>query len=138
MIRLHDIVVDCARPAALARFWAAALDDYEVAPYDEEELARLRAEGIDDPEDDPLVLVEPRADGGPRLFFQLVPEPKIAKNRLHLDLRCDDLSAGADRLIKLGARVLSRTDDWIVLGDPEDNEFCLGAETDAEAVSSPS
>ncbi|ASO18921.1 hypothetical protein FHR81_001186 [Actinoalloteichus hoggarensis] len=129
MIRLHDIVVDCARPAALARFWAAALDDYEIAPYDEEELARLRAEGIDGPEDDPLVLVEPAADGAPRLFFQLVPESKAGKNRLHLDLRCDDLAVGIDRLTELGARVLSRTDDWIVLADPEGNEFCLSAET---------
>ncbi len=55
---LADIVFDCARPAMLARFWAAALDDYQVAPYDEEELARLRSIGITDVEDDPTVLVD--------------------------------------------------------------------------------
>ena len=58
MARIQDIVVDCAHPASLARFWAAVLDDYAVAPYDEVELARLRSVGILDPEDDPTVLVE--------------------------------------------------------------------------------
>jgi len=41
MARLHDVVFDCRHPASIARFWAAALDGYEVAPYDEAELARL-------------------------------------------------------------------------------------------------
>jgi Glyoxalase-like domain len=126
MARIHDVVVDCRHPASLARFWAAALDGYAVAPYDDEELARLRSMGIDDPEDDPTVLVE--APGQlPRLFFQAVPEAKIAKNRVHLDLRCDDLAAEAARLVALGAAVqVERPDaDWIVLTDPEGNEFCL-------------
>ena len=83
---LADIVFDCARPASLARFWAAALDGYEVAPYDDDELARLRSVGITDVEDDPTVLVQRRAGDGPRLWFQLVPEPKRVKNRVHLDL----------------------------------------------------
>ena len=88
MARIHDVVFDCRHPASLARFWAAALDDYEVAPYDEAELARLRGIRINDPEDDPTVLVA--APGArPRLFFQLVPEPRTVKNRVHLDLRCD-------------------------------------------------
>jgi hypothetical protein len=75
MARIRDIVVDCAHPAPLARFWAAVLDGYDVAPYDEAELARLRANGIDDPEDDPTVLVE-AGPGRPRFFFVLVPEGK--------------------------------------------------------------
>jgi len=58
MARLHDVVFDSRHPASAARFWAAALDDYEVAPYDEAELERLRTMGIFDPEDDPSVLVE--------------------------------------------------------------------------------
>ncbi|MEU6712831.1 VOC family protein [Nonomuraea sp. NPDC046802] len=116
------MVIDCRHPASLARFWAAALDGYAVAPYDEEELARLRANGIDDPEDDPTVLVE---GGPPRLFFQLVPERKIVKNRLHLDLRADDLDAEIVRLTGLGATVLATYDDWVVLADPEGNEFCV-------------
>src|SRR5436853_2899390 len=62
--------------------------DLEVAPYDEEELARLRVLGIDDPEDDPSVLVE-GPEGTLRLWFQRVPEPKTSKNRTHLDLACE-------------------------------------------------
>src|ERR1700754_1840808 len=89
MARIHDVVVDCRHPASLARFWAAVLDGYAVAPYDAEELERLRRHGIDDPEDDPTVLVE-GPDGAPRLWFQRVPEPKVTKNRVHLDLRSDD------------------------------------------------
>ncbi|SEG64620.1 hypothetical protein SAMN05444920_103684 [Nonomuraea solani] len=122
MARLRDVVVDCRHPASLARFWAAALDGYAVAPYDEAELTRLRENGVLDPEDDPTVLVE---GGSPRLWFQRVPERKIGKNRLHLDLRADDLDAEMDRLTALGAKLLATHDDWVVLADPEGNEFCL-------------
>ncbi|MGN9758739.1 VOC family protein [Streptomyces sp. SD31] len=126
MARLHDIVIDCARPAATARFWAAALDGYAVAPYDDAELARLRAQGIADPEDDPTVLVEPRG-GGPRLWCQLVPEPKRVKNRLHLDLVSAARETEINRLVTLGATVQARHEDHDVLADPEGNEFCLFA-----------
>ena len=122
MARLRDVVVDCRHPASLARFWAGALEGYAVAPYDEAELARLREMGVNDPEDDPTVLVE---GGSPRLWFQRVPERKIGKNRLHLDLRADDLDAEMDRLTALGAKLLATHDDWVVLADPEGNEFCL-------------
>jgi hypothetical protein len=125
MAQLGDIVFDCRHPASLARFWAAALDGYAVAPYDEAELARLRAKGIFDVEDDPMVVVE-RVDGaGLRLLFQLVPEPKTAKNRVHLDLRADDPRAELNRLTALGARLLADHDSFLVLTDIEDNEFCL-------------
>ena len=124
MARLHDVVFDCRHPASLARFWAAVLDGYQVAPYDEAELARLRAMGIHDPEDDPSVLVEAAA-GQPRIFFQLVTEQKIAKNRVHLDLRCDCLDKEVQRLRELGARVVSEYADHRLLRDPEGNEFCL-------------
>ena len=127
MARIHDLVFDCHRPSSLARFWAGALDAYEIAPYDDAEIERLREMGIDDIEDDPSVLLEaPGADL--RLCFQLVPEPKAVKNRVHLDLRCDDAKAETARLVALGARVLSTTGpspDWVVLADPEGNEFCL-------------
>lgn len=127
MAALSDIVVDCARPANLARFWAAALDGYQVAPYDDEELARLRSMGIHDVEDDPTVLVEPVDGTGPRLWFQQVPEAKQAKNRVHLDLRTDDFDAELGRLLQLGARTADRPGpaDLVVLHDPEGNEFCL-------------
>lgn len=120
MARLRDVVFDCRHPASLARFWAAALDGYEVAPYDEEELDRLRSLGFSGPEEDPSVLVE--AASGPRLFFNLVPESKVVKNRVHLDLTGEDV----ERLVALGARVLAHPEDGlVVLSDPEGNEFCL-------------
>ncbi|HEU4947457.1 MAG TPA: VOC family protein [Kribbella sp.] len=120
MARIRDVVVDCRHPASLARFWAAVLDGYDVAPYDQAELDRLRTLGIEDPEDDPSVLVE--APGvSPRFFFQLVREQKTVKNRVHLDLRDDRL----DRLLDLGARVVQRHGGHVVLADPEGNEFCL-------------
>jgi hypothetical protein len=129
MARLHDVVFDCHRPSALARFWAGALDEYQIAPYDDAEIERLGVMGIDDVEDDPNVLVE--APGvEPRLFFQLVPESKTVKNRVHVDLRCDDVTTETARLVALGARVLTTTgptDDWVVLADPEGNEFCLSS-----------
>ncbi|NEB02882.1 VOC family protein [Streptomyces sp. SID13726] len=124
MARLHDLVFDCARPAATARFWAAVLDGHAVAPYDDEELARLRALGITDTEDDPTVLVVPDG-GGPRLFFQLVPEAKTVKNRVHLDLTAADPEAEIRRLTALGATVLARHPGHVLLADPEGNEFCL-------------
>ncbi|NED98371.1 VOC family protein [Phytoactinopolyspora alkaliphila] len=126
MARLRDVVFDCGNPAALARFWAAALDDYDVAPYDEEAMAYLKAQGIDDPEDDPSVLVEPRSGVGPRLWFNLVPEPKQAKNRLHIDITSDDFDAELRRLTGLGASTLREDEQgWTVMADPEGNEFCL-------------
>ncbi|WP_454293453.1 VOC family protein [Salana multivorans] len=126
MARLQDIVTDCAHPASLARFWAQALDLYEVAPYDEEELARLRALGVDDVEDDPSVLVQPAGGTrGVRFWFQCVPEPKLTKNRVHVDLRADDVAGELARLQSLGASVVLEGEDAIVLADPEGNEFCL-------------
>jgi hypothetical protein len=124
MAEIADIVVDCARPAPLARFWAGVLDGYQVAPYDEAELARLRADGIDDPEDDPTVLVE-GPPGRPRLWLVKGPEPKTVKNRVHLDLRAADRDAELTRLQDLGARVAGEVDGWTTLTDPEGNEFCL-------------
>jgi hypothetical protein len=124
MAKIRDVVIDCAHPASLARFWAAALDDYQVAPYDEAELARLRSKGIDDPEDDPTVLVE-AGPGRPRLFFQLVPESKTVKNRVHLDLASADRDAEVDRLVALGASIVGTYDGWVTLADPEGNEFCV-------------
>lgn len=111
----------------MARFWAAVLDGYAVAPYDDAELERLRALGIDDVTDDPTVLVE-GPPGSPRFFFVQVPEPRSGKNRIHLDLRSDDPDAELARLLALGATVLDDRrgpDHWVVLADPEGNELCL-------------
>lgn len=126
MALINDIVFDCARPASLARFWSAALDGYHIAPYDEAEMDRLRSMGIFDPEDDPSVLVEGPARQ-PRLWFTRVPEGKITKNRLHLDLRAVDRDREVQRLSGLGAEILpdQPNPDLVVMRDPEGNEFCV-------------
>jgi predicted enzyme related to lactoylglutathione lyase len=68
---------------------------------------------------------------GPKLVFQRVPEPKVAKNRMHLDLVVDDIEAEARRWIELGATRVSAEPvqefglSWIVMHDPEGNEICL-------------
>jgi Glyoxalase-like domain len=125
---LHDVVFDAKHPASIARFWAAALDGYAIAPYDDAEIERLRGLGIDDIEDDPSVMVEAASGTGPRLCFQRIDEAKTVKNRVHLDLRTDDLEREVARLVGLGARFASRPSaSWVVLLDPEGNEFCVSA-----------
>jgi catechol 2,3-dioxygenase-like lactoylglutathione lyase family enzyme len=105
------VALDCADAPALARFWAEALG-YRIVE--------------DDDPDERLVV--PSNGPGPRLLFLRVPDDKIVKNRLHLDLCPDDQAAEVDRLIKLGAK---RVDigqgdvSWVVLADPEGNEFCV-------------
>jgi hypothetical protein len=129
MARMHDVTFDCSHPASLARFWAAAIDGYAVAPYDEAELERLRGMGIHDIEDDPGVIVDGAT--GPRLYFQQVAEPKTVKNRVHLDLKCADVPSEVERLVALGAVVrasYAKPDGgWVTLTDPEGNEFCVSA-----------
>ena len=122
MARLSDIVIDCSHPASLARFWAAALDGYAVAPYDEAEIERLRSQGITDLEDDPAVLVE---GPGPRLFLQRVPEHKRAKNRAHLDLASADVEGETARLVSLGASIVEAFESHVWLADPQGNDFCV-------------
>ena len=125
MALIKDVVFDCEHPASLARFWAQAVDGYQVGPYDEAELARLREMGVFDPEDDPGVMVEPPNADLPRLYFQKVPESKRVKNRVHLDLKAADVDTEVARLIDLGATKLHDGEGWITLLDPEGNEFCV-------------
>ncbi len=116
---LVAIVLDCQRPAPLARFWAAALG-WQVRPYDEAEVARLAGLGLT-PETDPHVAVD--APGGAlTLWLDEVPEPRRGKNRMHLDIRVRD-GVHLEELLALGARVLHRHPDWWTLADPEGNEF---------------
>jgi hypothetical protein len=118
---LREIVIDAERPSALARFWAAVLDGYAVRPYDEAEIARLAAKGLT-PETDPSVLV----DGpGPILCFHQVRERKTGPNRLHLDVECEDQRKEVARLRALGATVKRESGIFVVMQDPEGNEFCV-------------
>jgi hypothetical protein len=141
-----QLVIDCADPALLTRFWATALG-YQVPPppegFDTWRAYWVKVGVPDDELDDgDDSLVDP--DGaGPRIWFQKVPEGKVVKNRLHLDLdasggrtvpievRKERVIAMAERLIAAGAtrvRVLSEEglDHYgELLNDPEGNEFCI-------------
>jgi Glyoxalase-like domain len=82
MGRLKQVVIDCEKPSSLARFWAAALDDFDVRAYDDEEVARLAALGYT-PETDPAVIVD-----GPHLeiCFQKVDPEQRSKTPIHFDI----------------------------------------------------
>ena len=73
--------------------------------------------------------LEDPAGRGPKLLLQRVDESKSAKNRLHLDLHVTDIEAEAARLVGLGAVRIGRVDEfgisWVVMNDPEGNEFCV-------------
>jgi hypothetical protein len=121
MARLTQLIFDCDHPAALARFWAAALDDFEIRAYDDEEIARLAALGFT-PETDPGVILD-----GPMLevCFQKVDVPATKKNPVHPDLVARDRDGEVARLIALGASVRERFDSHTWMRDPEGNDFCV-------------
>ncbi len=121
MAKIAEIVIDSLHPAGLARFWAEALDEYAVRGYETNEINRLRSQGHT-PETDPAVAV----DGpGPTLFFQQVDNPKTARNRIHLDICCQDRAQDIERLCHLGASLRENHAGYSVLLDPEGNEFCV-------------
>ena len=121
---LRSVVVDCADPTPLARFWAEALG-WTVRPYSAEDLEELAAEGLT-PETDPSVCVDPPDASLPTLWFNRVPEPKVGKVRIHMDVNLND-AAGIQRLIDLGASIVQERpggNEWTIMADPEGNEFC--------------
>jgi len=110
--RWFCVVVDALDPVRLAAWWAEVLD------------YRVKREKADE------VLIGPEGqDSGPQLCFVAVPDPKDGKNRLHLDLSPDDQDAEVERLLDMGARHVdigqSAAASWVVLSDPEGNEFCV-------------
>ena len=121
MSGLAAIVIDCERAAPLARFWSLALG-WPIRPYDQAEIERLAAEGRT-PETDPTVAID-SPDGTLSVFCVEVPERKAVKNRVHLDILVRD-RAHFDELVQQGARVLNERETWVVMADPEGNEFCV-------------
>ncbi|MGW0122913.1 VOC family protein [Streptomyces sp. NPDC003327] len=149
MTTLHwKLVIDCADPHAQAAFWAAALGyleednsafirrllDMGAAPAEEtvtvrDRLAWRTLAAVRHPEDP----TDPQTGGGlgRRILFQRVPEPKTAKNRLHIDVHAAPGARDTEvaRLESLGASVLRRVAEqggsWVVMTDPEGNEFCV-------------
>ncbi len=113
---LNAIAIDCADPLELARFWAAVFGTVIESSIGE------------GPHYVDLVPVP----GAPVLRFQRVVDPKVTKNRLHLDLDVEDLDVACARVEELGGRRISGQAlteygyIWIVMEDPAGNEFCLG------------
>ena len=124
--RIAHTTIDCTQPYALSRWWE------QVLGY---------AEDPDDPNlpDHEQCLIQP-ADGGPGVLFIEVPESKSVKNRVHFDLRPTDRSRDeeVERVLALGATFIADRrgihgpgTGWVVLADPEGNEFCI-LRSDAE------
>ena len=111
MMRIEMVTIDCRDPRALGQWWARQLG------------GRL-GEGFEG--DEYLVLSMP---DGPRLGFQRVADPTPGKNRLHLDLAAPDRELEVERLLTDGALEVARHEEagfaWVVLADPEGNQFCV-------------
>ncbi|HWD23951.1 MAG TPA: VOC family protein [Acidimicrobiales bacterium] len=113
--RYVNVVFDCADADRLAEFWIEALD---YVP--DRAVANFRSIVPRDP-----------TRGCPKIVFHIVPEPKHGKNRVHIDIKADDVEAEASRLSHLGAtrltagKVQEHGQEWIVMQDPEGNEFCV-------------
>jgi predicted enzyme related to lactoylglutathione lyase len=126
--RIRHITVDCKDAYSLAQFWSA-LTGWPI----EEECAPGDTQCLIAP-----ALPEPLNASMPRMLFIQVPEPKTAKNRIHLDLGPTDRTRDEEvaRLSELGASVIAdhRSAEglgWVVMTDPEGNEFCI-ERSDAE------
>lgn len=119
--RFTDLAIDCSDPHGLARFWCSVLD-YEVHDEDDGLVTigpPMAPDGTDHPGPVP-----------PTLTFAHVPEGKTVKNRLHIDVNPTDRGQDEEvrRLIDLGARQVDVDQgdvSWVVLADPEGNEFCV-------------
>jgi hypothetical protein len=111
-LRLAHVTLDCDDPGVVAAFWSAALDR-PIDPDPNEFFVSIGIAGHD----------------GPAWFFIKVPEPKAAKNRMHVDLETDDREKEIARLLELGATRGADHDEygqsWTVMADPEANEFCI-------------
>lgn len=120
--KFSELAIDCADPAGLARFWCAVLD-YEVQGEEEDGVVTIGSPAVPEGAQRPGPVP-------PMLTFARVPEGKVVKNRLHIDVSPTDREQGEEvrRLLDLGAShadVGQGESSWIVLADPEGNEFCV-------------
>jgi Glyoxalase-like domain len=105
---IKSVTFDCGDAMVVGRFWAAALGT-----------------DLDEDSTSEKAYVEAAGWGGPNMWFQQVPEPKAAKNRMHFDLRAPGpIPDEVRRLEGLGATVLGE-EPIVVMADPEGNEFCV-------------
>ena len=127
--RFSEIVIDCERPKALAEFWCSALG-YRVLE-ERDDLVEIGPPEVSTDDDWAEWTARLRREAAPpTLVFVVVPEAKVTKNRLHIDLSPLDTSPAdeVERLIGLGATKadIGQGDvPWTVMRDPEGNEFCV-------------
>ena len=118
---IHEIVFDCAEPAALAAFWAEMLEGYSVRRSDPTDAAISAALGLD-----PDVPTTVMIDGpGPSICFQNVDGQRPDNNRVHFDVQVDDRAGEVERLKEVGATVDRVLPTYTVMRDPEGNQFVL-------------
>jgi hypothetical protein len=123
--KFTELAIDCTDPGRLARFWCSVLG-YEVQ-YEDDEIVTIGSPTVPEGKNRPGPVP-------PTLTFARVPEGKTVKNRLHLDVSPTDREQDDEvsRLLGLGARRadVGQTGDesWVVLADPEGNEFCVLAD----------
>jgi len=135
-----QVAIDCSSPHELADWWAEALG-WQVEAQDEAFIRRMVETGAATEADTTThrgklvwrvgaAITSPLPDR-PRVLFQHVPEPKVGKNRLHLDVRVgpEGQESEVARLLTLGATELWRgaqgPHTWVTMADPEGNEFCV-------------
>jgi catechol 2,3-dioxygenase-like lactoylglutathione lyase family enzyme len=111
-MRMGSVVINCADLEAMARFWTAALDLRAGPVTDGGRFRVLHGPGVN-------------------LSLQVTDTPVTARDQMHLDLYTDDQAAEVRRLTELGAKYVRHNedpdDDYVVLTDPEDNQFCVCA-----------
>ncbi|MER7974850.1 VOC family protein [Streptomyces sp. NPDC096080] len=138
-IKQFQVTFDCAEPVRLARFWCTVLG-YELVPPPKgfTDWDAFDGSGPSGEHASWCACVDP-SEGGPRLYFQRVPEGKVAKNRVHLDVRAGTGLVGEERLAALEAEcarlvphgavrdrlLYDGVDSCIVMRDIEGNEFCV-------------
>ncbi len=130
---------DATDPAALARFWAVALGYVEQPPPPGFDTWDAFADSAGVPparRGDYAALVDPEGSG-PRVLFQRVPEPRTAKNRVHVDVPASGpdrdwatVLGHVERLVAAGGSVVAERsgpfgEHWVVMQDPEGNELCV-------------
>ena len=118
---IHEIVFDCARPAALAEFWAGLLEGYSVRDADPAKAAVSAALGLDPAEPTTVMIDGP----GPSICFQNVDGQRPDNNRVHFDVQVSDRASEVERLKTAGAQVERVLPTYTIMRDPEGNQFVL-------------
>ena len=112
--KFTELIIDCKNPAVVGQFWRDVLD-YEIS---------------DQPDDGRWVELTGPPGSGPTILCDKNPDEKVVKNRLHIEVNPTDRDRDeeVERILALGARKIDIGQgdaSWVVLADPEDNEFCV-------------